>query len=117
MERELVCIVCPRGCRLTVSGEESLKVTGNSCPRGIDYGIKEVTKPTRVVTSTVKFEGSVRKTLPVKTDGDIPKTLIEQCMKIINSITVQAPIEMDTVLVENVLGTGVNIVATRNQMD
>ena len=115
MEKQVVCIVCPKGCRLTVAGEEELKVTGHSCPKGMDYGIKEVTAPTRVVTSTVKIEGSIHPTLPVKTDGDIPKALIGECMKVINSITVQAPVKMGDVLVADLLGTGVALVATRDQ--
>lgn len=116
MNKELVCIVCPKGCRLTVSGEGELTVTGNSCPRGVDYGIKEVTSPTRVITSTVKIEGGIHNRLPVKTSGDIPKGMMGQCMEVINSITVQAPIEMGAILVANVLDTGVHIIATRDML-
>lgn len=114
MNKELICIVCPKGCRLTVSGEDELSVSGNSCPRGIAYGIKEVTAPTRVITSTVKIEGATHNRLPVKTSGDIPKMLIKDCMELINSISVQAPIQMNTVLMEDIFNTGIHIVATRD---
>ncbi|MDA3732997.1 DUF1667 domain-containing protein [Niameybacter massiliensis] len=115
MERQLICIVCPKGCRLTVSGEETLSVTGNTCPKGAEYGVKEVTAPTRVVTSTVKIEGSIHPTLPVKTNGDIPKQMIPECMEVINSLTVQSPVKMGDVLVADLLGTGVELVASRDQ--
>lgn len=114
MKRELICIVCPKGCRLTVSGEGELSVTGNSCPRGVDYGIKEVTCPTRVITSTVKVTGGIHNCLPVKTSADIPKTKIWECMEVINGICVEAPVAMGDVLVRNVLDTGVDIIATRD---
>ena len=115
MERQLICIVCPKGCRLIVAGEENLSVTGNSCPKGAEYGVKEVTMPMRVVTSTVKIEGSIHPTLPVKTNGDIPKQLIPECMAEINSITVHAPVKMGDILVRDILGTGVALVASRDQ--
>lgn len=114
MNKDLICIVCPKGCRLNVSGDAELVVTGHTCPRGLDYGIKEVTSPTRVITSTVKIEGAHHRCLPVKTSADIPKTLIGECMALINSLSVTAPVKMNTVLAENIFDTGVNIIATRD---
>lgn len=116
MERELVCIVCPKGCRLHVSGEVGqLTVTGNSCPRGAEYGVKEVTTPMRTVTSIVQFEGSIHHTLPVKTQQPIPKEKIMECMACINRLSVKPPIHMGDVLIEDLLGLGVRVVATRDQ--
>ncbi|MGL4344076.1 MAG: DUF1667 domain-containing protein [Cellulosilyticaceae bacterium] len=117
MQKDLVCIVCPKGCRLHVSGEEKLSVTGNSCPRGEVYGIKEVTAPTRVVTSTVRFEGKKHHLLPVKTSADIPKEKIIECMALINSVSVKPPIRMGDVIVSDLLGLGVDLVATKDQED
>ncbi|WP_010168248.1 DUF1667 domain-containing protein [Candidatus Epulonipiscium viviparus] len=111
MNKELTCIVCPKGCGLVVNAD--LAVVGNSCPKGVTYGVKEVTAPTRVVTSTVKIEGGVHNRLPVKTDGDIPKELINECMKAINEVTVKAPVKMYDVIIEDLLDTGVSVVATR----
>ena len=54
---ELICIVCPKGCHLKVDEEKDFAVTGNGCPRGAEYGKKELTNPTRVITSTVCVEG------------------------------------------------------------
>ncbi|MGL4798446.1 MAG: DUF1667 domain-containing protein [Cellulosilyticaceae bacterium] len=114
MTRELICIVCPKGCRLTVTLGDEVKVSGNSCPRGEVYGRKEVTAPTRVLTTTVKIEGASHRRLPVKTSKDIPKDKIEACMAEINEIKVKAPIKMHTILIENVADTGADIIATRD---
>ncbi|WP_027632693.1 DUF1667 domain-containing protein [Clostridium hydrogeniformans] len=112
MERELICIVCPRGCRLKVNVDEKT-VTGNSCKRGEIYGINEVTSPVRVITSTVKINGAALRMLPVKTDGAIPKDLNFKCMEEIAKVEVEAPIKVGQVVIENVLGTGINVVAAR----
>ena len=115
MKKEMICIVCPRGCRLTAGQEEGrITVTGNSCPRGEEYAVNELTNPKRVITSTVQLEGAALCRLPVKTDGGIPKGRIRECMKEINRITVCAPVRAGEVLIPNVLGTGVNVVATRS---
>ena len=114
MLKDLVCIVCPRGCHLKVDVDNDYKVSGNLCPRGESYGVKELTNPTRVITSTVKIDGGIHKRIPVKTNGDIPKDLNYECIKIINSITLKSPIKMGDVIVENILGTGVNLVASRD---
>ena len=114
-QRELTCICCPVGCALTVTieGDNSVTVTGNRCPRGAAYGEKEVTNPTRIVTSTVRVEG-YPDTVSVKTASDIPKGRIDDCMKALADVTVAAPIHVGDVIVENVADTGVNIVATRS---
>jgi CxxC motif-containing protein len=113
MEKELICITCPKGCHLIVDAEAN-KVTGNSCPRGIEYGINEVTHPVRVITSTVKVKNGQISVVPVKTKTAISKELNLKCMEEINKIVIEAPIKIGDVMIENVLGTGVDIVATRN---
>jgi len=117
-KKEMVCIVCPIGCHLTVTKDDSnpsgYSVTGNTCIRGIDYGIKELTNPTRVVTSTIKIRNAHLKRLPVKTNGAIPKDLNFECMKIINSIEVEAPVKMGDIIVKNILDTGIDLVASRS---
>lgn len=116
--KELICIVCPMGCHLTVTKDENsesgYKVTGNTCKRGIEYGIKEVTNPTRVVTSTVKIINGDLPRLPIKTNGAIPKEKIFECMKLINSVEIEAPIKVDDVIIENILESGVDLVASRS---
>lgn len=110
---ELICIVCPKGCRLHIDEENGYKITGNGCEKGITYGMKELTDPTRVVTSTVRIEGAEIPRMPVKTNGDIPKGMIAEAMNLLDGITLQAPVAVGTVVVNNILGTGVDFVATR----
>ncbi|MBO1263950.1 MAG: DUF1667 domain-containing protein [Clostridia bacterium] len=114
--REMICIVCPKGCRLQVDEKPDgeIIVMGNGCNRGIPYAKKELTNPTRVITSTVKIRGGIHKRLPVKTSTDIPKGLNFDVMRELEKIEVEAPIKVGTVLIKNVLGTGADIVATRN---
>lgn len=113
MEKELICICCPNGCHLKVEAEAN-KVTGNTCPRGIEYGINEVTHPVRVITSTVKVKNGQLPVVPVKTKEPIPKDLNFKCMEEINKATITAPVKIGDVVIENVLGTGIDIIATRN---
>lgn len=111
--RELTCIVCPRGCRLRVDEEHGYAVTGNSCPRGAEYGRREVTAPTRVVTSTVRCTGGAYPRCPVKTDRPVPKELVFTVMDAVNAVNAAAPVTTGQILAENVCGTGAAIVATR----
>ena len=114
--RKLTCIVCPRGCELTVSLSDSaeiLEVSGHSCPRGKDYAVAECTAPVRTVTSTVAREdGSIAS---VKTAAPIPKGLIFEVMKQINSAVAPNDAKIGDVVVANVCGTGVDVVITSNR--
>ena len=115
-KRELICIGCPMGCPLTVemNGTEVVSVTGNTCPRGDAYARKEATNPTRIVTSTVKVEGGKVDMVSVKTKEDIPKGKIFECVKALKGITVKAPVHIGDVILKDVAGTGVDIIATKN---
>lgn len=114
-QRNLICINCPLGCALTVTLEngEVKNVTGNTCPRGDAYGRREVTNPTRIVTSTVTVTGGHLPVVSVKTASDIPKGKIEAVMDAIRTITVAAPIQIGDVVLADATGTGVDIVATK----
>ena len=113
--KELICIICPRGCHLTVDKTAAdITVTGNACPRGAAYGKKEVTSPARVITSTVKVDGASHRRLPVKTNGEVPKGKMFEVVRTLDGLTVQAPVTVGQVIVKNVLGTGVDIVASRS---
>ena len=114
MRRELTCIRCPIGCQLVVeTNEDTIAVTGNSCPRGVDYGTKEVTNPTRIVTSSVKVFGGKLPLVSVKTANDIPKEKIFDVMAEIRKCTVYAPIHTGDIVMHNVAGTGTDIIATK----
>lgn len=113
--RDLVCIGCPIGCELQVKieGNNVTEVKGNTCKRGEDYAKKECTNPTRIVTSLVSVEGGDINMVPVKTEQDIPKEKIFDCIKALKGVVIKAPVNIGDVIVENVLGTGVNITATK----
>ncbi len=115
MVNNITCIVCPMGCPLTVSKlEEGYKVEGNKCKRGEKYGVEELTAPKRVITTTVRLEGSYLNLLPVKTADSVPKGMMFEIMELLDEIKVCAPIKVGDVIVENVLGTGVDIVSTKS---
>ena len=112
--KELVCIVCPRGCRLTVDEENGYTVTGNSCPRGAEYGRTELQHPTRVLTTTVRVEGGVHRRLPVKTSRAIPKGLLMAAMQEAAGVSVAAPVKAGQVVLPDLLGSGADLIATRD---
>ena len=114
-KRELICIGCPMGCMMTVSMEngEVIEVTGNTCKRGDTYARKEVTNPTRIVTSSVRVSGGVLPVVSVKTKNDIPKGKIKDCMKALQEVEVKAPVQIGDVLVTNIADTGVDVIATK----
>ena len=114
--RELICINCPLGCGLTVTLKDGdvVKVEGNTCPKGEAYGKKEVTDPTRIVTSTVRVSGGVLPVVSVKTASDIPKEKIMDCANALKNVKIQAPVSIGDVVVEDVCGTGVSVIATKN---
>ena len=115
-KRELTCIGCPMGCTVAVEldGDEIISVSGHTCPRGEIYARKEVTAPTRIVTSTVRVVGGRRERVSCKTASDIPKGKIAAVMAAVNSASVAAPVHIGDVLIEDAAGTGVSIVATAN---
>lgn len=115
-ERNLTCISCPMGCPLTVvmNDGEVVSVSGNTCKRGDIYARKEVTNPTRIVTTTVEVEGGSADMVSVKTREDIPKGKIFDCVKALKGIVVKAPVQIGDVIVPDVAGTGVDIVATKS---
>lgn len=114
--KNLTCINCPMGCALTVemNGDEVINVSGNTCSRGDAYARKEVTNPTRIVTSTVKVTGGKSDMVSVKTKEDIPKGKIFECIKELQGVQVQAPVHIGDVIAADVADTGVAVVATKN---
>ena len=114
-KRELTCIGCPLGCSITVTMEnaEILDVTGNTCKRGENYAHQECTQPLRMITAVAPV---INRTIPVslKTRTPIPKARIEDCMRAIDALQLKAPIQAGDVLIENVVDTGVDVIATKS---
>lgn len=114
--RELTCIGCPMGCALHVEMESGavVSVAGNTCPHGQSYAEKECVRPERTVTSTVPVVGGVFRMAPVRTAKDIPENLVFAAMRQIHAACLYAPVRAGEVVVKNVAGSGVDLVATRN---
>lgn len=112
--KQLICIVCPRGCRMTVDEENGCAVRGNGCPRGAEYAKKELTHPVRVVTSTVRIAGGLHSRCPVKTDRAIPKELVFRAMRLLDGVELTSPVRCGQVVLADLLGTGANFVVTKN---
>ena len=115
MKKEIICTVCPRGCHIQVEGqgETVLSVEGYSCKRGLEYAKKELTRPERTVTSTVRVSGGKANVTSVRTASDIPKDAIFRVMEAINEIVAPAPIAIGDILCQDIAGTGVALTATK----
>ncbi|MBQ7116247.1 MAG: DUF1667 domain-containing protein [Clostridia bacterium] len=114
MKKNLICVACPLGCPIDVEIEngEVVSVTGNTCKRGDAYARTEITNPMRSLTTSVKIEGGVHPVVPVKSASPVPKGKMFDCMEEINKAVVKAPVKIGDVIIENICGLGVDIVAT-----
>ena len=114
--REFVCISCPMGCHLKVddSDKDNIIVTGNTCNRGKIYGINEVTAPKRMVTSNVKVKNGKDLVVSVKTKEAIDKKLIFDVLEALKGVELEAPVNIGDVVIKNVCGSNIDVVASRN---
>lgn len=120
MSQELICITCPLGCHLTIdrSPGDSLAVSGNRCPRGVRYAEEELLAPRRVISATARIEGTAMagsmSRLPVRTTGPYPKDGVSDALKAIYSLSVILPVKRGQVLIKDLGGQGVDVIATRS---
>lgn len=117
MQKNIICVACPMGCGVTVNigdNGDILSVTGNTCKRGDAYARTECTNPVRSLATTVKVNGGIYNVVPCKSAGALPKDMITECMKAINNISVDAPVTLGDILLKDVLGTGIDIIATNH---
>ncbi len=114
MNKEFICILCPRGCRITV--DESGKISGNFCARGIKYVQTEMSEPKRTLTSTVRTVFEEMPRVSVKTSEPILKEKIFEVMSLLDDVLIEKPMSMGDKVLINVLGTGIDIVLTRSIM-
>lgn len=115
--REIVCIVCPNGCRIrceSVAGE--LQCTGQKCKRGVEYVKAELTRPMRSLTTSVKTVFPDSPVVSVRTSGEIEKAKLREVIDSLANVTVQRRIRVGDVVVPNVCGTGVNVICTSNRL-
>ena len=115
VKKEFTCICCPLGCQITVTEENGqLIITGNNCPKGEKYVKDEMTNPTRMVTSMVWVDGGEIPVVSVKTKEAIPKEKIQYCIEALKGVTVNAPVKIGDVILEDVADTGISVIATKN---
>ncbi len=113
---KMICITCPMGCTLEVTreGKTLLNVEGNTCKRGEKYVQEELTDPRRMVASTVRVQGGVHPLVPVYTAAPVPKPRIFELLAQLRKVEIPAPVTMNQVVLENVLGEGINVIASRD---
>jgi len=116
--QRLTCIECPKGCALSVMIEAGkvVGVTGNLCPKGYTYAVAEIESPVRILTSTVATKGLSLKMIPVRTERPIPKGAIFLVMQEIKKIRIEKPVHLGDIIIENCLGLGANLIATRESL-
>lgn len=112
MKKEMICIICPRGCHLSV--DDDLNVTGNMCPRGKNYALSELTNPQRMITSTVRVVNRDNLVVSVRTDKPISKSKMFEVMELISSLSVKAPVHVGDILLHNILDSDVNLIITKD---
>ncbi len=111
--RSMTCLECPRGCQLEIN-VDTLEVTGNTCPRGEAFAKAEITNPLRVLTTTVRIDSLSEVMLPVRTQTGIPKAKMFEAMDVIRDIRAKAPVSVGDVIVSDLCGTGIDLIATKN---
>ena len=112
-DKELICIVCPNGCRLSpaIAEDGQVAVTGNKCKRGEKFAQAELTNPTRSLTTTVRTSFSTMPWLPVRTDGEISKKLIGDALKELQSVLIEKNLRCGEVVLTDLAGTEINVIA------
>jgi len=115
-KKELICITCPMGCTLDVTheGDTIVEVDGATCKRGENYAKEELTDPRRMVTTTVRVAGGLHPLVPVYTSAPIPKGRIFDLLEEIRKVEVKAPVKMGEAVLEDVVGTDVRVLASRD---
>jgi CxxC motif-containing protein len=114
-KKHFVCVVCPIGCEIDVvhDGSKIISMEGNKCEKSEEFVSQELIEPMRILTTTVRIEGSRWAVIPVRTDKSVPKRLFPRIMKQVRGIKLQAPVNMLDVVVSDILHTGANVIATR----
>ena len=112
---EIICVACPKGCRLEARREnDEILVTHEGCKRGREYAVSEITDPRRMVATTVRVEKSSHPLLPVYTASPFPKGRIPELLTALRSVKIPAPVRVNQVVLANALGTGIDVIASRD---
>ena len=114
--KQLICVNCPKGCRITVTTQDgkAVEVSGYSCENGKSYALQESICPMRILTSTVKIHHGPLQVLPVMSEKEIPLHVWRQAMEEVKSVCVEAPVSIGQIILEDLCGTGVRLIASRS---
>ncbi|MDH4068375.1 MAG: DUF1667 domain-containing protein [Dehalococcoidia bacterium] len=114
-KKHFVCVVCPVGCEIDVvhDGGKIISMEGNKCEKSEEFVLQELIEPMRILTTTIRIDGSRWPVIPVRTDKAVPKRLFPLMMRRLRRAKLQAPVNMLDVVARDVLHTGANIIATR----
>mgnify|MGYP001768313647 CR=1 FL=1 len=117
VNEKVICVTCPKGCTLLVARDgQTVVEVKNGCKRGHEYARQELVDPRRMVASLVRIKGAIHPLMPVYTSAPFPKPRIAELLAILREMEIQAPISLDQVILENVLGTDINIHASREMV-
>ena len=114
--QQLICVCCPKGCRIDVTKEEdkTVDVKGYGCENGKAYALQESVCPMRILTTTVKINNGTLRVLPVMSEKEIPLHVWRQAMEEVKSVCVEAPVSIGQIILEDLCGTGVRLIASRS---
>lgn len=115
LPKEIICVACPKGCRLQVSRQAGeILVSQAGCKRGQQYAISEITDPRRMLATTVRMQGGSHALLPVYTSAPFPKGLLFDLLQLLSRLQVSPPVKMNQVILSNALGSGIDVLASRD---
>lgn len=112
---KMICITCPMGCHMTVTheGVTVLRTEGNTCKQGLTFAEAEFRDPRRMVATTVRVKGAIHPLVPVYTEKPFPKPRIFDLLREVRQLQIEAPVMMNQVVLEDALGEGINVIASR----
>ena len=112
---EIICVACPKGCRLEVQRTQGeILVSNAGCKQGKGYAVGEINDPRRMIASTVRVNNSIHPLVPVYTESPFPKGKIKALLNEVQKVEIDSPVKIGQVVIENALGTGINIIASRD---
>lgn len=117
MKRTYICIICPNGCEIEVNytpGTEDINLSGAGCQRGEAYVRQELTEPKRTISSSIRTAHGELPLASVRLDKPVKREIIPAVMEEIRKIKVEAPVSIGDIVIHDVLGSGSDVIITKN---